>query len=337
MNPNPRNSSRASFLSPSTSSSNTAATENLSDSSKLPVRNPSTPSTSGSYSQYYPLESNYAGQDEDEDEVDTSMDPQQRTAHQINQLMRTNRPSADDSSSRRLRSQTGAGDSNIQPDDMSSQQSQPLQQQTSQTSSDRRYGSRLSQQQLHQRQLPASPVLSQQRRLPPFSPTTQNAPHTSSQLVRAATTTLSGQQQQHRDSTSSSLLGDSSSTIVSPGGSLDFQKLISVLERRERRLESESAKRLELEKRRFEFTELMEQKRLEIEQTRYNAEKERSKRIENILMSLVSRAGGSGGKGGSTTAPLLTGLASVAGTSAGGKNADDPSGSSDSVASGSSS
>lgn len=214
-----------------------------------------------SYSQYYPLDSNYAGQD---DEDDAEMD--QRTNHQL-ALMRT-------------RSSQQSGD---QDDIAQTQTTQAASQQTSQTtaSSGRRY--------TPQRQQRQSPVLSQQqqRRLPPFSPTVPTTSSTSSQLVRATSGTSTT-----RGSTTTSLTTTTGSGSTTTGGPLDFHKLISVLERRERRLEIETAERLELEKRRFEFTELMEQKRLEVEKARYKTEKERTKRIENILMSLVARAGG---------------------------------------------
>lgn len=262
MNP-PRNPNRSTFT--STSSNSTA--ENLNDASSVSgggLTNEMTPSTpslrtsaaaagTAAYSQYYPLDSSYTGQDDDED-----MD--QGTTHQL-ALMRT-------------RSQQ-SGD---QDDIAQAQATQATSQQTSQTtvSSGRRYAP--------QRQQRQSPVLSQQqRRLPPFSPSVTTTSSTSSQLVRATAGTTTT-----RGSTSTSL----TTTTPGGGGPLDFHKLISVLERRERRLEIETAERLELEKRRFEFTELMEQKRLEVEKARYKTEKERTKRIENILMSLVARAGG---------------------------------------------
>lgn len=62
------------------------------------------------------------------------------------------------------------------------------------------------------------------------------------------------------------------------GVPLDFNKLITILEHRERRLETESSKRLELE-----------QKRFEVEQKRYMIEKERDKKLDKILMTLVNR------------------------------------------------
>ncbi len=74
------------------------------------------------------------------------------------------------------------------------------------------------------------------------------------------------------------------SVVSAPAGAsgvsvpLDFNKLISILEHRERRLENESSKRLELEQKRFEF-----------EQKRYKIEKERDKKLDKILMTLVNR------------------------------------------------
>lgn len=292
MNPNTTRppSNRTSFLSPGASAN--APSEGISDtpvSAGLAGRvGASTPSLrsgapgSTAYSQYYPIDPNYAP--DEEDEVDTSA-----TAHHMKQLMRNPRSQrSDDSSGPGIRSH---GNTNEQDDIATTQGAS----QTSQTQSGRRYTHAPQRQSQHQS--PALPT--QQRRLPSFSPTMQAPPH-SSQLVRASAT--SGASAQHHSS---------STTSLAASGPLDFHKLISVLERRERRLETEAVERLELEKRRFEFTEVMEQKRLEIEQARYKSEKERTKRIENILMSLVSRTTSGG-----------TGLASIIGGDELGGNAE---------------
>lgn len=255
MNPTPSRpvSNRGPYMSPPSSSTapeSSGMIGRMGGESASSAGSTARPSTQGSaYSQYYPMESGYAQEEEEEDPSST--------AHQINQLMRTS-----------------GSQSNAQDNMAASQQS------ARNSQSNRRYTHVPPNQ--GQRHSPGLP--SQQRRLPPFSPTMQAPSHTSQQLVRASTSTTGAAAQPRNSSTSLA--------AATASGPLDFHKLISVLERRERRLEAEAAERLELEKRRFEYTELMEQKRLEIEQARFQSEKERTARIENILMSLVARGAG---------------------------------------------
>lgn len=100
-----------------------------------------------------------------------------------------------------------------------------------------------------------------------------------------------------RDSISPSVNSGSSQLYAIPRRKiptrpLDFQTLISVLEQRERRLKSDTKELLELEKRRLDYVEVMENKRLQIEQSRYEVEAERTQKIENVLMALVVQARG---------------------------------------------
>lgn len=251
---------------------------NVSRSSNLPMKDPS-------YLQFYPLDNSYTGQGEEEEGDEVVLSPHQQAQEsppQMSQLIQNNILSRESQTSEARISDSHTQMSSHQPSPQSATNSiqspsDDLNLRASRPVSSRNFNrSRATQSQTHQSQLPASSILSQQQQH------LSSSSYSSGKMIR---TSSGGGHAYHRSMSSST----GSSASVFSGGSLDFNNLVSVLERREQRLESEMAERLELEKQRLEYTELMDQKRLEIEHARYKAEAERSKRIENILMTLVAQ------------------------------------------------